>query len=211
MYLSEKQKRLYPVTGLIPLPWTVARGNARCLDLRAVAVTDQHAAPFGIDTKGTIVFKGIPTGEVVALGVPFSIIDPAANGGRGLVVLRSKNSPASFPERVEIDVDAEGKAVFFLGHVGGWVNEGTGGAEAGFYELIYADGQKTRVSLVIGATIDDWLQAPTATQANLALRGAMGHLNAIAVPLRPTKLAKIVFASSGTEVAPVLAAITIEK
>ncbi len=210
-YLSKKQEKLYPVTGLIPLPWTVARENALCLDLRSVAVTDQHAAPFGIDTKGALVFKGVPTGVVTALGVPFNVIDPATNGGRGLVVLRSKNTAASFPERIEVPVHAVGKAVFFLGQVGGWVPEGTGGAEAGCYELLYADGEKTRVPLVIGATIDDWLQAPMATQANLALRGATGHLNAIAVPLLPKKLAKIAFVSSNTAVAPVLAAITIER
>lgn len=207
-----------PIHGLVKLPLERAVDKEKCvaIDLKPVAVTDPFTAPFGVPKPGNFLFTGMPVGRTVAGGVPFEIIDPAANGGRGLVVLDSRQAPkdVKFPKEVTVPVKQQGRRLFFLGNVHGWSPGDPGAGPWGAvaeYVIRYADGQEQVVPLVAGRTTDDWVLAPEAAEVQPALRGKPWHLNLLGVELRPVAVEKITFRDLGTDSAPVLVAVTLEK
>jgi hypothetical protein len=186
------------------------------LDLSKLANTDPFTAPFGMPKPGKFLFTGLRVGTQTVGGVPFQVIDPAKNGGKGLIVLHSPNAPKDikWPTQVEIPVKAQGKRLFFLGNVTGWSPDDEGAGDWGAvaeYVIHYADGQTQTVPLISGRTCDDWVLAPVATDAHCGLRGDPWHLNVLGVPLRPVAIEKLIFRDSGTPAAPLLAAVTMER
>jgi len=207
-----------PIPGLVDLPLDPALppGQCRMLDLAPLANTDPFKAPFGVPNPGKFLFTGLPVGVHTAGGVPFAIIDPAKNKGRGLVVLHSPSAPSNrkWPRQVVIPVKDKGKRLFFLGNVHGWDSgdEGTGewGAVA-LYVIHYADGQKQTVPLITGRTAEDWTGNREATEVFRGLEGGIWHLNVLGVKLHDVQIDTIVFSDLGTRAAPLLAAVTLEK
>ncbi len=207
-----------PIPGVLEFPLTARPTPGRCSPVRTnpVANTDPFKAPFGVPNPGKFLFTGLKTGDQTIQGIPFHIVDPAKNEGRSFVVLHSPRGPANikWPTEVRIAVDHKGTRLFFLGNVHGWSSHdpGTGpwGAVAE-YEIVYADGEKQVVPLVTGRTIDEWAAAPEADEVMVGLRGSPWHLNILAVELRDVEIREIVFRDLGTQAAPVLAAITLEK
>ncbi|HOW72935.1 MAG TPA: hypothetical protein PKY77_20230 [Phycisphaerae bacterium] len=63
------------------------------LDVSALANTDPFTAPFGVQNPGKFLFTGMPVGVQIVGGVPFQIVDPAKNEGRGFIVLHSDKAP----------------------------------------------------------------------------------------------------------------------
>jgi hypothetical protein len=216
LYESEAARPAKPIPGLSPLPLTDALAPERCqfLELAPLANTDPFTAPFGVPKPGRFLFTGLKPGVQVAGGVPFRLIDPAQNQGRGLIVLGGAGASAAFPREIEVPVKAEGRRLFLLGNVHGYSpdDEGAGawGAVAE-YVIHYADGQMQSVPLISHRTADDWAMDPDASEAVVAMKGDPWHLNALAVQLRPVRVEKIVFRDLGTPAAPVLAAVTLEK
>ncbi len=207
-----------PIPGLIAQPLATRPDPNRChpLKLEASANTDPFTAPFGVPRPGRFLFTGMPVGEQTIEGIPFQLIDPQKNGGRGLIVLHSPRAPANiaWPQEVRIPVDTRGKRLFLLGNVHGWAvdDPGTGPWEAvAEYEIKYADGQSQTVPLITGRTIDDWASPATADDVRPALRGDPWHLNLLAVELRDATVQAIIFRDLGTPAAPLLAAATIEQ
>ena len=218
LYSAQAPALFQPIPGLIefPLDATPAAQACQSLDLKAVANTDPLSAPFGVPKPGKFLFTGMPMGRQVLGGVPFEVIDPAKNGGRGLVVLHSPSAPKdrTWPTQVEIPVHAQGKRLFFLGNIHGWAPDDPGAGPwgaVGEYVICYADGQKQTVPLITGRTADEWTAPPSAAEAFVGLRGDPWHLNVLGVTLRPAAVEKILFRDLGTPAAPVLAAVTIEK
>ncbi|MGQ9651346.1 MAG: hypothetical protein ACUVXJ_14655 [Phycisphaerae bacterium] len=190
----------------------------RCvlLDLSEPANTDPFTAPFGVPNPGEYLFTGLPVGDQTICGIPFRIIDPSTNKGRGFIVLASDKAPADrkWPTQVEIPVSGVAKRAFFLGNVTGWGSHDSGAGEwgaVGAYEIEYADGQKQVVPLITGDTCEDWTSAPSSPGVTCGLRGKPWHLNVLGVNLRQAELKRIVFCDYGTPAAPVLAAVTIER
>jgi hypothetical protein len=215
---EETRWRPKPIPGLVDLPLEEPLGKDGCtlLDLRRLAVTDPFAAPFGVANPGKYLFTGMPVGEQMIGGVPFLIIDPKANEGRGLVVLHSPKAPdtVKWPKEVTIPVGRQGKRLFFLGNVHGWASGDAGAGEWGAvaeYVIHYADGTKQTVPLVTGRTADDWARPPAATDAFVGLRGEPWHLNVIGVKLRPARVETVIFRDLGTPAAPVLVGVTLER
>jgi len=209
-----------PLPALVefPLGKPLERGQCVLLDLKPHAVTDPLAAPFGVpQAKGSrLLFTGLPLGDQIAAGVPFHIIDPAKNEGRSFVVLHSPRAPKTvkWPTEVTIPVKQKGRRLFFLGNVTGWESHDGGKGEWGAvaeYVIQYADGTKQVVPLVSDSTADDWVLAPTATDAHCGLRAASWHLNVIGVDLKGVAVEKITFRDLGTPAAPVLVAATLER
>ncbi len=206
------------IPGLVALPLDRALKPDQCqmLDLAPLANTDPFTAPFGVHKPGKLLFTGMPVGVRTVGGVPFRIIDPAKNAGRGFVVLQSPKAPANrtWPRHVDIPVNAKGKRLFFLGNVHGWGtnDEGAGawGAVA-VYMIHYADGQTQTVPLITGRTAEDWTRGQEAFEVYRGLEGDPWHLNVLGVELRDMQIAKIVFHDLGTPAAPLLAAVTLEK
>jgi len=208
-----------PIPNLVELPPEDGVSEEECvpIDLAPMAVTDPFTAPFGVPNPGAeLLFTGLPVGRVNIEGVPFTIIDPKANDGRGLIVLHSPHAPANvaFPENVDIPVGRQGRRMYFLGNVHGWSSHDAGTGDWGAvaeYVIHYADGQQQTVPLITGRTIDEWAARPTATEVRSVLAGKRWHLNLLAVTLRPVKIQKVVFRDLGTPAAPLLVAITLEQ
>ncbi|MBI2301707.1 MAG: hypothetical protein HYU66_22625 [Armatimonadetes bacterium] len=203
---------------LVSLPRRPAVDGSACelVDLRAAAVTDPFEAPFGVPRPGKYLFTGLQVGRQVIAGVPFEVLDPAGNQGRGLVVLHAPQAPQSiaWPKEVRIPVGRTGRRLYFLGNVTGWApgDPGAGPHDAvAEYEIVYADGVKQIVPLVSGRTADDWASPPEATDVTLGLRGDPWHLNVLGVPLRPVAVVEVVFRDLDTPAAPLLAAVTLER
>jgi hypothetical protein len=206
-----------PIPGLITEQLRQALDPERCdmLDLSALANTDPFNRPFGKAGKPRG-FAGMSVGQVVVEGIPFAVIDPAKNDGRGLVVLhspRSKESPA-WPREVEIPVNGRARRAFFLGNVQEWspLDPGTGRwAGIAEYVIHYADGKTQTVPLVTGRTCDQWDGQPTTDDVVATLEGATWHMNVLAASLRDVPIVRIVFRDLGAVSAPVLAAVTLER
>jgi hypothetical protein len=208
-----------PIPDLVEFPLAPSDAPADCvlLDLAKVANTDPFSAPFGVPNPGKFLFTGLKVGEQNIQGIPFHIIDPEKNEGRGFVVLHSPRGPSSikWPTEAEIPLGGcQGQRLFFLGNVHGWSSQdpGTGpwGAVAE-YEIVYADGQTQTVPLVTGRTIDEWAAPPEADEVLLGPRGTPWHLNILGVRVRDAPIQKIVFRDLGTPAAPVLVAVTLAK
>jgi len=217
-YEAQAPALYQPISGLVDFPLDPPPVAAACqpLDLKGAANTDPFAAPFGVPKPGNLLFTKMPVGRQVLAGVPFEIIDPATNGGRGFVVLHSPHAPKDrvWPTQVEIPAHLQGKRVFFLGNIHGWAPDDPGVGPAGAvaeYVICYADGQKQTVPLVTGRTIDEWTAAPSAAEAPVVLQGTPWHLNLLGAALRPVPVEKVIFRDLGTPAAPVLVAVTIEK
>jgi hypothetical protein len=217
-YQEQAPALLKPIPGLVALPLGSAIGAERCrfLDLSGVANTDPFTAPFGVANPGKFLFTGMPVGQQTVGGVPFAILDPARNAGRGLVVLHSPRAPKDkpWPKQVEIPVGQQGKRLFFLGNVHGWDSHDPGAGPWGAvaeYVVHYADGQQQVVPLVTGRTADEWAAPPEAEEVHCGLQGTPWHLNVLGVAVRPVPIQKIVFRDLDTPAAPVLAAVTLEQ
>ena len=221
LYLDDAAPLLgKPIPGLVPLPLesSLAPDSCRMFDLAPVANTDPFAAPFGVPQKpdSRLLFTGLAVGEQTIGGVPFRVIDPAANDGRGLVVLHSPHAPANrqWPHEVEIPVGEQGRRVFFLGNVHGWSSQDQGTGEWGAvaeYVIHYVDGETQTVPLITGRTIDEWQASPQAEDAFVGPKGESWHVNVLGATLRPVKIDKILFRDLDTPAAPVLFAVTLER
>jgi hypothetical protein len=206
------------IPGLVDLPLDKPLTTEQCqmLDLSRFANTNPLTSPFGVPNVGPLVFSNLPLGLQNVGGVPFRIIDPARNEGRGFIVLASPTAPKdrTWPTQVEIPVNLTGKRLYVLGNVHGWGPGDAGTGEFGAvstYEIQYEDGQTQIVPLITGITCDDWTSAPEASSVFCGLQGKSWHLYVLGVDLRPKPVKQIVFRDLGTPAAPVLAAMTIER
>jgi hypothetical protein len=204
------------IPGLVSLPIkpVIARGQCRMFNLTLLANTNPFTAPFGVENPGKYLFTDMPVGVQTVGGIPFHIIDPARNEGRGLIVLHSPLAPANrkWPRQIEIPVKQQGKRLFFLGNVHGWSPNDPGTGEWGAvaeYVIHYVDGGKQIVPLVTGRTADDWTLSPEAEEAFAGLKGNPWHLNVLGMKLRDVTIEKVVFRDLGTSAAPVLVAMTL--
>jgi hypothetical protein len=206
------------IPGLVMLPIEPANEPRQCrmLDLTSLANTNPFKSPFGVENPGIYVFKDMPVGVQTIGGVPFQIIDPVKNQGRGLVVLHSQQAPTNhkWPLQVEIPVRQKGKRLFFLGNVHGWSPDDLGTGEWGAvaeYVIQYTDGERQTIPLITGTTADDWALLPEAEEVFVELKGDPWHLNILGVKLRDVTIEKVIFRDLGTPAAPVLVAVTLDQ
>jgi len=214
-----EQIKPQPIPGLISFPLDEPPDPGKCLflELNAAANTDPFSAPFGVPRPGRLLFTDMPVGRQSVSSIPFQIMDPARNDGRGLLVLEGgpAGGPGSrFPREATLPVMSRGKRVFFLGSVVGWSRDDAGTGELNAvaeYIIEYADGERQTIPWILGRTTDDWAVTPMADQVHVGLRGDPWHLNVVAAPLRPAPVQRIVFRDLGTVSAPVLVAVTVEQ
>lgn len=206
------------VPGLVRLPLEPAGSPRQCrmLDLTPLANTNPFTAPFGVENPGKYLFTDMPVGVHTIGGVPFHIIEPVKNEGRGLVVLHSQQAPTNrkWPRQIEIPVKQKGKRLFFLGNVHGWSPDDPGTGDWGAvaeYVIQYTDGEKQTIPLITGSTTDDWALPPEAEDVYVELKGDPWHLNILGVKLRDVTIKKVIFRDLGTPAAPVLVAMTLEQ
>lgn len=170
--------------------------------------------------QGADDFAEMPTGRQDLQGVPFQIIDPKANRGKSVLVLRGSER-GRFPAKAEgLPVGQKLTRLFVL-HACAWPGE-----EVGSYRLRYEDGTHHDFRLINGRNIGDWRaprELPEAVPA--VIRGNRQGDGLVAVyrtvfqnPHPDKKILAIDFLSAGADVSidwrpglspvPILVAIT---
>ncbi|MGB2821476.1 MAG: hypothetical protein WBF17_10870, partial [Phycisphaerae bacterium] len=201
-----------PIPGLVPPPEKIDERKCVKLDLSRFANTNPLTAPFNVPNPGRYLFTGLPLGDRLVRGLPLHILDPAKNEGNGLVVLNGAQACAAFPREIEVPVGDQGRFLCILGNVTGWAASDAGVGKwgaVGSYEIRYADGTAQTVPLITGRTVDDWAQAPSATDVTVGLAKGIWHLNLLTVALEPKRVASVVIRDAGTPASPVVAAMTL--
>jgi hypothetical protein len=95
--------------------------------------------------------RDMPTGRQTFYGVPFDIIDPAANNGKSVITLKGITTQ-TLPEKVVITVPPRKcRALYFL-HSAGWGSPG----EIGTYVVRYADGSSVAIPINIVENCNNW-------------------------------------------------------
>jgi len=106
---------------------------------------------------GPKALAGFPTGSQALARAWFTIVDPAQNAGKSLIVLRGAARPGYADEVKGIPVNAQGRALYFL-HACAWGRPD--GGEAATYVVHYADGTEQRIPVRVGVEIADWYVDP---------------------------------------------------
>ena len=106
----------------------------------------------GWTDQGANDFRNLPVGEQRAAGIPFQIIDPATNGGRGCIALKGEYNPGFAEAVTGIEVNAGCSRLFFL-HTAGYLS---GSTIAGRYVIHYRDGETEHFDMLSGKNIGDW-------------------------------------------------------
>lgn len=155
-YMTSLAPQSAPVLDVPPLNFVIIQERALLLDLSKQVnrgFRDEKAGDGigGWTDQGSNDFQQMPSGELVAAGIPFRIIDPETNSGNGCIALRGKPCPAYPAEALGIPVNAKVTAFYFL-HTLGYGSAGL----AGIYRINYADGSCADYKLEGGVNIGDW-------------------------------------------------------
>ena len=213
-YQAESVHAFKPIPGLAPPPGKVDERDCVKLGLARFANTNPLTAPFNVPNPGTYLFTGLPLGDQTVAGIPYHVLDPAKNAGKGLLVINGAQACARFPKQVTVPVGAQGRFLCVLGNVTGWASGDPGVGRRGAvaeYEVRYADGTVQKIPLITGRTADDWAMAPSATDLTVGLKAGIWHLNVLTIALKPKPVASVVIRDLGTPASPVIAAITLVK
>jgi len=213
-YEAEAPDSARPIPGLLPAPpAAVSVENCLKLDLAAAATTNPFDGPFLV--RPAPAFTGLAVGDLEAGGIPFRTVDPAKNGGKGIVVLAGAQACRDLPVEAVVPAGgAQGKYLAVLGGVTGWAPGEPGvGRWGAVAECVvrYADGSRSVLPWIPGRTADDWLAAPHATEVAAVLRGSRWHLNVLVLALEPKPIEAVVIRDLGTPSSPVVAAMTIVR
>ena len=133
---------------------TPAAEGFRTVDLRGIVNMGWRDEVWG-DGKGGWTDQGdtdmrdMKVGRQVYLGVPFDVIDPAANRGKAVLTLKSKKFTPG-PKAATAKVGAKARSVYFL-HASAW----TGGHMA-TYVVRYDDGATEEIPIRAKQEITDW-------------------------------------------------------
>lgn len=160
-------------------------------------------------------FDFFPVGDRSFLGVPFRVLDPGENGGRAIVVLKSRRRP-SFPEQAEIPLPRKKAAYLYFLHACGWPAAGPKTTVAS-YEVFYKDGGKIEIPLRVGMEIGGWWEPSELPAARVGY--SVSYKSArVGVYLFPWKnprpdhpVEKLIFKSFAKTPLPILIAVTLSE
>lgn len=154
--------------------------------------------------------RNIPVGRQLFGGVPFSIVNPAENGGRSCIVLGNAVK-RHLPDAVEIPMNAHARSLYFL-HASAW---GAKGEKIGSYRIRYADGDGCDIPLVIGKNITDWWTPADLEEAVVGWQGKSARRSPVGLvihgwnnPHPQKKIQSILFSSVRAPGMPILIALT---
>lgn len=121
----------------------------------------------GWTDQGTMDFREFPSGGFVYAGVPFTILDPAKNGGKSCLVLGGGGVKFLPGESRVIPVGRKAKHLYFL-HTGAWA----GGTGPFFdYVITYDDGAKKTFAVNGGEECADWVNCKPISNGAIAWEG----------------------------------------
>ncbi|MFA5203353.1 MAG: alpha-amylase family protein [Lentisphaeria bacterium] len=165
--------------------------------------------------QGANDLRGMPLGKRVFSGIPFTIIDPAGNGGKSVAVLCGTNRDW-LPEKAEnIPVGLTAKNIYFL-HAAGW--EAPQGTPCLRYRIRYEDGTRVEIPVEFGVKIGGWWNPQALPEAKIALdipNPVCRHVGLYCFRWSnpyPGKTIRCLDAESmKTDAVPAIAAITLER
>jgi hypothetical protein len=103
-------------------------------------------------------------GKQKLYGVLFDIIDPDKNDHKGMITMKSGwRSSETFPDFVSFPVNKKISRFYFL-HGGSWADTQWGMGAVRRYEVIYADGSKSRIPIICAGgheNIGNWFWSPS--------------------------------------------------
>jgi hypothetical protein len=180
-------------------------GLAESLD-EAVAISDIK------DLEQKNGFKYVPVGLQTFRGVPFQILDPAANNGHSFIVLKGRRKP-SFPDAISLKADHLKAAYLYFLHTCRW-----GGTASNItvaeYDIVYNDGKVEVIPLHVGAEFTNFWGADDTSGSSLAWwykykNAEMGlSLFSWKNPRPGEPIQSILFKSLGKMPVPILFAVT---
>ena len=157
-------------------------------------------------------FANMPLGKQILAGVPFEIIDPAENNGKGVMVLYGTNRKY-FPGKISgIPVNEKAAALYFL-HTMGWEEN----EKVLTYKVNYADGTAVEIPIIGGRDIGGWWGATPLPNAKIAVEASNAEKDLVNMqcfrwrnphPEKEIRTIDIVSAQSGA--VPAIAAISRE-
>jgi beta-galactosidase len=105
-------------------------------------------------------------------GVQYRLVDPMANSGRAVLVLRGGENDAAAPAEARGIPAGNTKAnrLWFL-HASAWGLTGSYGTEVARYEIVYADGTRATAPVRMGQEISDWWNPQPLSGARVAWTG----------------------------------------
>lgn len=160
-------------------------------------------------------FARMPLGAVSGAGVPFTVIDPAANGGRSALILSGRPRP-SFPAAAK-DIPVNGKvAAFYFLHACGW--DPPRGERVMSYIVRYDDGTDIEIPVRSGIEIGGWWGTAAPEQAKIAVESFNAVHDRISLqcfrwrnPAPEKTVRSIDIVSAGGSGVPAVVAITAEE
>lgn len=104
----------------------------------------------GWTDQGKNDLSGMKTGVLTVQDVPFTVIDPAKNGGKSALVLRA--SGGFFAQKGEVACGKSADWIYLL-HAAAWAS---GGGAVGVMTIAYEDGTSADVKMTSGNELGDW-------------------------------------------------------
>jgi hypothetical protein len=194
-------------------------GRFRPLDLRH-AMNVHGADGRGLFTTVLATEESFPFtsfGAHTLGGVPFDVVDPATNAGRGLLVLRGgegRDLATRYPTRAVVSVGMRCRALHILGGVAGWghpVRKGAGRWGDLTVRIHYENARTDEVRLRNGEHLADYSTRVDVPGSQHALDLGGKQLRTLRIPVNPSSpVTEIEFLDNGTPLAPVIAAVTPE-
>ena len=192
-------------------------GRFRPVDLRAAV--NVHPSPSrGLFTSPAAreeIFRFPRYGRYAVNGVPFEVIDPATNRGRGLLILRGGPGGAlaqRYPTRAVVPVGFRCRAIHILGAVAGWgfpANQDRKPAVT--VRIRYEDARTQDVSLVNGEHLADFNGPHDVPHSRPALALGPHQLRTLRIPTHPhSPVTRIELLDTHSPLAPLFAALTAE-
>ncbi|MFZ9201200.1 MAG: PVC-type heme-binding CxxCH protein [Opitutales bacterium] len=156
-------------------------------------------------------------GDLTANGVPYRVIDPAAQTeGKNLVVLKGGPADAyarGFPNKVEIPVGIPAHRLHMLGAVGGWASAGGGNLPAMTVEIIHTDGKRQVVELRAARDFADYISPSYEAKGSRRAEGLLvsGQVRTLRIDIASrAPIDRILLRSHDNTVVPTTAALTLE-
>ena len=120
----------------------------------------------GWTDQGENDLRQLATGPVVYQNIPFTLIDPAANSGKSMIVLNAKARPF-LPKAVgPLPINRTLNSLVFL-HTAAWAWRTNDLAAR--YTATYADGSHIDIPIRLGAHLNDWWSLKQASDASAIL------------------------------------------
>ncbi len=166
----------------------------------------------GWTDQGDNDFRNMPLGKIKGAGILFDVIDPAANRGKGCIILSGFGFPHGPKAVRDIAVNAKARAVYFL-HTAAFVGTPN---PLGNYLIRYADGTSATIPLLPNRNIADWWNQIAPDEAYSAVTVANALTDRVSFfafewlnPTPDKEIKSLDFVTTGAGAVPILAAVTL--